>query len=164
MVGKKLTKSLVLGVLFILVILIIIYVSLFFFPLKISINKSYKSINPESVKNSDTLLICDYTDGPDPRWEVIGNNKGLFICKDYEPECIIIKGNFSYRKLNYDILNYDNRFILKGKVIGEEKYGGGSFKVFKVERWDVLYPIKQPFPFMPKRWLVKYDYMDNLPH
>ncbi len=148
-------------------IIIIAYVSIFLFPLKFSVKKSYNSINPEPVKSSDSFLICDYTDGPDPRWEVIGNDKGLFIRSDStpQPECIFVKGNFPYKKLNYDVLKYsENRFILKGKVTGEKKFYGGVFKVFEVEHWDILYPIKQPYPFMPKRWLVKFDYMDNLPH
>ncbi|MDP4093377.1 MAG: hypothetical protein Q8920_08455 [Bacillota bacterium] len=142
-----------------LAIILIPFLVIFELPVKSAARHDYKVIKPVSITDSDKVLICRYSDGPEPRWEVVGNKDGLFDLSQLNIESIVVEGNFQYRELNYDLLNSeDNKFILKGNFIGEKDYGYGTYKIFKVDKWDISYPIKQPLGFLPKGKLVKFDY------
>lgn len=151
----------------ILIILIIIFCIMFIvlrIPVKKAVTINLETVKQERISDSDKVLICQFSTTTGPQWKVIGKNNGLFATK--EPyEYIIIKGNFPYKRLNADLFMYlpHNKFVIQGNFVGEMKGEDEDiYKVFEVEKWDVMYPISRGEGFVniiPKDSLTLYDFI-----
>ncbi|HEX9060557.1 MAG TPA: hypothetical protein VF941_10285 [Clostridia bacterium] len=155
-------------VLMVLIVILIVIGSFilfaFKFPMKKAVHSDFKTMKYERINDDDTTLICQYTSETGPTWVVIGKNNALF--ESLKPgealENIIIKGSFLGEKMNWDLLMYQppNKFILQGKVVGEEKYfDEGKYKVFEVKNWDIVYPVNRAgIGIISDDRLTLYDY------
>ena len=126
-----------------MIVLLVCILILIKFPIKKSIKVEFDTIPQEKLSEKDEVLICRYSTTTGPQWEVIGKNHSLF---DKQIEYIIVKGNFNYSGLNWDLLDSmsDNKFILQGRFTGKEKFSiqdvyGETYMVFDVEKWTIAY-------------------------
>lgn len=160
--GGNGVKKLYIALIFILSIIAVQFL-IIQFPIKKSVRINLKTINQEALKKSDKVLICKLSTDTGPQWEVIGKNNGLFNLVS-QTQNIIVKGNIP-KRLNGDL--YDNMstniFVFEGKIIGEEADPyGGKYYTFKVDKWNIIYPINRGKGFvelMPKNALTVYDFL-----
>lgn len=161
MYNEKVLKILGVFVLICIIIAIIIKV-----PVKKALKIELKFSEQESISMNDKLLICgnDNTVTGTP-WFVVGKNNKLFT--NNEPnETIILEGNFPKSFLLSKMTNSpaENKFIFEGGFVGnkKDKYEGGVYKVFKVKKWSIVYPIDREYGFvenLPKARITIYDYL-----
>lgn len=148
----------------VLLILLVLFTGLYFTPLKkaviLPLNENYTSeLLPE--KN---ILICTTTATTGPSWVIIGDNTGLFD-RSSKSELIILEGNTPEKYLsNTFFINALNNYILIGEFIGEKEYFGQpveKFRVFKVDEWDIVYPIDRGDSLrvlQPKKAFTLFDF------
>lgn len=121
-------------------------------PVKNAVKLNLTQCPSEALNSKDTRIFCDCQacDCTGPYWLVIGKGNGLYSknhSDKYASEYIELDGNYP-KKLNYDLFGFGktpNVFILEGSYEGEKKDDSdiGKHKVFKVTKWDILYPIKR---------------------
>lgn len=112
----------------------------------------------------DKQLICESDNTvTGPPWYVVGKNKRLFnLIEPYE--YIVLEGNFPKSFLLGKLTNppAENKFIFEGNFVAEVNADGGVYKVFKVRKWSIIYPISREYGFvgnLPKAGIVIYDYL-----
>jgi hypothetical protein len=117
------------------------------FPIRFAVKK-------ESLVGRD-YLICQI--------ELVTGFSWIAVESSYGYEGFVkLQGNLpldEYR--NYYPRVRFNKFICYGEIIGEGEYDGYEYKIFRVDSWDVLYPITRhstlPDFLLPKSWLVLFD-------
>lgn len=146
----------------VITILAVIFIIFFRLPIKKTVKINSQSIEQRQVSEKDTKLICKFVEVTGPRWEVVGNNNGLFNKPGYE--YIIIKGNIPPDK-SWELVfddNSKNKFVFEGNLVGEEiADDGGKYKVFNVKKWSMAYPIIRGYGIFdpcPSNALTRFDY------
>lgn len=144
----------------ILMIIIFAVVLYYYIPYKnvVSINEYLK------LNCNKEIIICSYILTTGPSWKVIGDKNGYFK-NNTKKEMIILEGNVPDKELkDYFFVNSNNKFIFNGKFLeSRDEFGakGEYFKVFYVDKWDILDSIDRGdsiMYFKPKNKLVRNDF------
>jgi hypothetical protein len=136
---------------FIIIIIIFLVVGIIlYYPVKIAKNK-------DILTNNDNYIICEIvmTTGFDWRIEKSSIGKvGLVFIEGISTNLI--------KELSYSIIWGNNEFIMWGNFLSNKNYDGGSYPVFEVTKWEILFPVKRetivPSFLTPKYGLTFFDY------
>ena len=128
------------------IVLVIIFINAF--PIKFAIKK-------EALEGKD-YLICEHISTTGFEWMVLESSYG------YEG-FVELQGNWPLREYRsfYPRVRL-NKFVCFGEFIGEGVFYEDEYKIFRVDRWEVLYPIIRdpallPDFLLPKSWFVPED-------
>lgn len=93
-----------------------------------------KSVRADDIKENYILVQPQFTTAA--LWQIVGDNNGWT-----EKTVDVILENFNVN-IGYDILFGKNTFICYGEFSDDIVTAAGyENKVFKVNKWDILYPV-----------------------
>ena len=131
-----------------LVAAVIIFLSAF--PIKYAVKK-------ESLSGED-YLICIKTRVTGFDWSVVESTYGYEGYVELRGTLPLSEYRNFYPRVRF------NKFVCFGEFVGDGVFDGYEYKIFRVDRWEVLYPVTRdsllPEVFLPKSWLVPMDTMD----
>lgn len=133
-----------------LVILVIaaIFLCTNFYPVKWSVTRQ------QLDDRKDYILVEPYLVTVAP-WKIIEDKNGK-----YDDYCAVRLVGNEPNEFNSSVDLGHNIFVCYGKFLEDGNLAGETYKVFEVENWDILFPIKRNSifsPFMPKSFLCKAD-------
>jgi hypothetical protein len=130
-------------------IIIVILVVINYFPLKFAV----QDLN--SIKNKEYIII-EEAKITDIEWKIIGDNYG-FYDKNYKYASII--GEVPPGKFKLDQAGIpSNKYVCYGEYVGKEIKQEVQCEIFKVTKWDIIYPVIRELGFFaPRGSLNVYD-------
>ena len=117
-----------------------------------------KAVDVNIVNTTSNYIIVKVQKSSASQWIAINKNgEALEKRRDYKLIGNVPKG------FNYGIESGSNIYVCFGKDIIEETTAhGDSYNVFKVDSWEIMYPIQRNSfisGVLPKNFLVVYDYI-----
>ena len=117
-----------------------------YLPTKIAVK--YESITP-----GEKYIIVEHQYTTAGVWQAVGDESGMYD----EPVDVKLTGN--YPDAGYYVQNGNNQYICYADYKGEEFVAAYKNKVYYVNEWDILYPIKREdiIP-LPQLYLTPMDF------
>ena len=115
------------------------------------------AVKREALEGKDYLIcVQEYVTGFE--WSAVESSYGYEGFMKLEGKLPLEEYRNFYPRVRF------NKFICYGEFTGEGDFYGYEYKEFRVDEWDVLYPITRdsmmPDWMLPKGWFVPLDTID----
>lgn len=144
----------------VLLYIIVLYIIInFIIPMKFAILK-------EDIDKERSYIVIEFVGATDEYWNIIDYSDDLKDLINKNPEILTktliddmdIKNSVEDFYFEFCIPSY-NKFVCYGKYTDTRRISEDlCFYMYDLEDWDILYPIKRTYSFLPKSYLCNADF------